>query len=136
MNFKTFLHIYTFGAVGYCFIEILWRGYTHWSMGVLGGLCFALIYRIEKSFQNLNLLVKALISSTFITTVEFITGVIVNRLLGLNVWDYSGLKFNFMGQISLFYSILWFLLCIPCILMCKILLHRVFNVLTWIKSER
>ena len=31
------------GGVVYMGIETLWRGYTHWSMGVLGGVCFALI---------------------------------------------------------------------------------------------
>ena len=135
MNFKTFLHIYTLGAIGYCFIEIVWRGYTHWSMGVLGGLCFVTIYLLEKHLQSLNLLIKALVSALFITSFELVTGIIVNRLLGFNVWDYSGLKFNFMGQISMVYSVFWFALCIPCILLCKILRHRVFDVLSWAKSK-
>ena len=40
--------------------------------------------------------------------VELISGIIINRILLLNVWDYSGLRFNFLGQISLNSSIAWF----------------------------
>ena len=45
-----------------------------------------------------------------ITVTELITGLILNVWLGLNVWNYSGLPFNFMGQICLQFSALWFVL--------------------------
>ena len=135
VNFKIFLHIYSFGAIGYCFIETLWRGYTHWSMGILGGICFILMYQFERRFKKLNMLIKAVILAIIITMFELLTGIIVNLIFELNVWDYSDLKYNFMGQISLIYSVFWFVLCIPCILLCRILKHRVFDVLTWVKSQ-
>ena len=31
--------IFSTGALGYSLLEILARGYTHWTMTILGGLC-------------------------------------------------------------------------------------------------
>lgn len=28
-----FINLFLTGAAGYCLLEILWRGYTHWAMG-------------------------------------------------------------------------------------------------------
>ena len=126
MKIKDGLFIFSIGSVTYSFIEILWRGYTHWTMGILGGICMFLIYVINVSCKA-NILLKAVISATVITLLEFVTGVIVNLIFKLNVWDYSPLRFNVLGQVSLLYSFLWFLLCIPCLFLCTILKHRIFD---------
>ena len=39
------------GGVTYMGIETLWRGHTHWSMGLLGGVCFVLIGLLDE-IQN------------------------------------------------------------------------------------
>ena len=46
-----------------------------------------------------------------VTALELVTGLVVNRWLGLNVWDYSNLPMNFLGQICLPYFLLWVPLC-------------------------
>lgn len=116
-NIKLFLT----GALGYGFLEIVWRGYTHPSMLIAGGVCLMLIKQISEYYNELSLFKKGLLSSAAITAVELIIGVIVNIKLKLNVWDYSNLPFSIIGQISLLYSFLWFLL--SCI-MIKILDFR------------
>ena len=128
MRIKEILNIYAIGSVGYMFIEIVWRGCTHWTMGVLGGFCMLMIYFIENSF-NFSRFIKAFMSACFITAAELVTGLVVNEILGLAVWDYSGMKYNLAGQISLVYSFLWYFLCIPAHILCRILKHRVFDVL-------
>lgn len=35
------------------------------------------------------------------------TGCVVNLMLGWEVWDYGGLPWNILGQVSLKYSALW-----------------------------
>ena len=128
MRIKEFLLVYFIGSVGYRFIEILWRGRTHWTMGIIGGICLLFIYYFEKK-SSLDLYKKALISTLFITFSELISGIIINRIFQLDVWDYSNIRFNILGQISLLYSFLWYALCIPAHVMCKILRHRVLDAL-------
>ena len=105
--------IFIFGAINYMAIEILWRGHTHWTMAVAGGLCAMLIYVFNYQFNDMNLIYKCFTGAVIITAVELVTGLIVNMTLKWNVWDYSERTFNFLGQICPLYFVLWFLLCIP-----------------------
>lgn len=102
--------IFTIGAVGYGILEIIWRGYTHISMLLAGGICLLGIKFIYDFFGNHTLFAKALLASAFISAVEAIIGFIVNIKLSLNVWSYSSLPFNIGGQVCLLFSFFWFLL--------------------------
>ena len=82
-------------------------------MFILGGLCFILMGLLNEVFKwDTPLLIQMGISAIIITVGEFITGCIVNLWLGLNVWDYSNLPFNILGQICLLFTILWFFISI------------------------
>lgn len=105
--------IFLFGAVNYMAVETLWRGYTHWTMAIAGGLCAVLIYFINIRLNRLNLIYKAFAGAVVITYIELIIGIVINIYLKWNVWDYSQKTFNFMGQICLEYFLLWGFLCIP-----------------------
>ncbi len=113
------LLIFLTGATGYGIIEIIWRGYTHWTMLITGGVCFLFLYNIFNILENSPAFVKAIIGSLTITLIEFIAGMIINVKFGLGVWDYSNLPFNIYGQICLLYTILWFALCFPLVYLCK-----------------
>ena len=71
------------------------------------------IYTSVKSVKLLALWKKCAIGSGVITGVEFLSGCIVNMWMKLNVWDYSSLPGNILGQVCLLYSFLWGLLSIP-----------------------
>ena len=97
------------GSIIYMSLEILWRGYTHWTMGVLGGICFICLGLINELLSwKTPLVLQMFIGSTIITILEFITGCIVNIWLGWNVWNYSNLPLNLLGQICVPFSILWY----------------------------
>lgn len=102
--------IFVIGAIGYGILEIIWRGYTHISMLLAGGICLLGIKFIYDFFKNHTLFAKAFLSSVFISTVEAVIGFIVNIKLSLNVWNYSALPFNIGGQVCLLFSFFWFLL--------------------------
>lgn len=99
------------GGAAYYTAEMTCRGYSHWTMFVLGGICFVIIglleYRLRYSRSYTWLMT---VSSIIITSLEFFTGLIVNRWLGLGVWDYSGQPFNLMGQVCLLFSVIWYFL--------------------------
>ena len=69
------------GGAIYVGIEMLWRGHSHPSMFILGGLCFV--------------------------SIGLINDVIVNIWLKLGVWDYSGLPLNILGQVCLPFYFAW-----------------------------
>lgn len=121
--------LFATGGTIYIFLEILWRGYTHVTMFFLGGLCFVLIGLINENSVTLNLplLIQQIISCFIITALELIFGLIFNVWLGFNIWDYSQIKYNFMGQICLRYSILWFLLSLPAIILDDYLRYKLFG---------
>ena len=86
-------------------LEFLWRGRSHGSMFILGGLCFLFIGKLSSWLANLPLAVQLLLFSAMITFLELLTGLAVNGSYG--VWDYRSVPYNFLGQICLPFTLLW-----------------------------
>ena len=105
---KKYEFLFFVGATIYVIIEKLYRGYSHWTMFLLGGICFIALGLINEVIPwDMPLLLQMFIGGIIITVLELITGCVVNLWFGWNVWDYSELPFNLWGQISLFSSIVW-----------------------------
>ena len=116
---KTYSVVFAIGGILYSLIEIAWRGHTHISMAIAGGLCFAGIFCIERRFRNMSLWVKCILGALLITTVEFVFGCVVNRAMGLSVWDYSDRPLNIMGQICPLFTAVWFVISVPAFFLCR-----------------
>lgn len=96
------------GGLLYILCELVFRGYSHWTMFFVGGVCFWLIGLINEVVQwGMPLWKQCIIGALVITAVEFLSGCIINLWLGWNVWDYSDVSFNFLGQICLPFTLLW-----------------------------
>ena len=113
--------IFAVGFMGYGIIEILFRGYTHWSMLLTGGACLLTLYYLNLQYKNAPLVFKALGGAIVITVYELAVGIIVNLLFHFNVWDYSALPMHFLGQICPLFTFLWFLLCLALLTISSIL---------------
>ena len=100
-----------FGTI-YVLLEICWRGYSHWTMWFVGGLCgyFAAVQN-SKTEWNVPLVQQVLRVDLFVLACEFVFGFILNIVLKLNVWDYSDMPYNIMGQVCLPFAIIWLPLC-------------------------
>lgn len=110
------------GSCAYPTLEMLWRGRTHYSMAIAGGICMVLIDRICcQKMKNKPLTLRCLAGSGIITGVELTTGLIVNDVMKLNVWDYSKLPMNIFGQICLPYSLLWVGITLPAMALCRLI---------------
>ncbi len=113
--------IFLAGSCAYPTLEMAWRGHTHYSMALAGGVCLYLIDRICcGQLRYHSLFMRCLTGAGLITGVELAAGVIVNGLLGLQVWDYSKMPFNLLGQVCLPYSVLWFGLTLPAMGLCRL----------------
>ena len=101
---KNCLLFYTGGTV-YLSLELLYRGRSHGSMFIAGGLCFLLIGQLNRVEPKLPLPLRALVGAAIVTMVELGVGMLVNRQY--LVWDYRNQPGNFMGQICPLFSALW-----------------------------
>ena len=116
---KKYSVVFAIGGILYSLIEIAWRGYTHISMALAGGLCLAGMFCMERRFKNMHLWAKCILGALLITTVEFCVGCVVNRGMGLSVWDYSSRPFNILGQICPLFTAIWFIISVPAFLLCR-----------------
>lgn len=107
---KCNLTVFGIGAIGYGLIEIFWRGHTHPSMLLAGGTSFLGLSKISEKLKKSSLFIKALAGCGFITTVEYIFGIIFNVILKRKVWDYSKMPLNIGGQVCALYSFFWLIL--------------------------
>ena len=98
----------------YCMIEILFRGWSHWSMFVLTG--FLGVFCVDSINNTLSFdcdyIAQILISTILCTIGEGISGIILNIWLQLNVWDYSKMTFGtfFFGQCNVLFCFAWMLI--------------------------
>lgn len=120
--------LFSVGGLLYGILELAWRGHTHISMFIVGGLCFVLIGALDElSPEPPSILVQMPLASLMVTAVELASGVLINLVMGLDVWDYSSLPFNIMGQVCLYFMLLWLLLAFPAIIIEDSLRVMLFN---------
>lgn len=104
------------GGSIYILVEILWRAVrgstpTHWTMFILGGLCFLFIGAINEYFTwETPFWLQAVVGGAGVLALEFIFGLVLNLWLNLGVWDYSDEPLNILGQVCLPFAFAWVLL--------------------------
>ena len=119
VNFYLYFYIFIAGAVGYALLEILWRGFTHWTMALAGGICLTAIFIMNMLVPVSSVFLKELFGALIITAVEYAFGYVFNIVLQWNIWDYSAMPLNIKGQVCLFFTMLWYLICIPVVSICE-----------------
>ena len=111
--------VFLFGGTVYSAIEVITRGFTHWSMTLTAGIALMIMYYRYKTRPDEGLLMKCLFGMAVITACELVSGIILNLILGWNVWDYSNMYLNFLGQICPTFCCAWFLLSVPAVYICR-----------------
>ena len=105
---RKYLVLMATGGLLYVALELVWRGRSHWTMFLLGGICFVALGLINEILPwSMALWKQILIGAAIVTALEFITGCTVNLWLGWNGGDYSRLPGNILGQICPQYCLLW-----------------------------
>ena len=125
--------LFLIGGTIYVFIEIIWRNMTsgtstHWTMFILGGLCFLAIGAINEYFSwETPFVLQTAIGTGVILVLEFIFGCILNLWLGLAIWDYSNVPCNILGQVCLPFAIIWLFLSAIAIVLDDYLRYWIFK---------
>ena len=116
-NFLLSMLMWTWGGTLYFFMEVVYKTLTgnpdhiSWTMIIVAFiLCIPLERFGDELPWEMHMILQTIICAVAITITELISGLILNVWLGLHVWDYSELPFNFMGQICLQFSLLWVVL--------------------------
>ena len=112
-NFLLSMLMWTWGGTLYFFMEVVYKTLTgnpdhiSWTMIIVAFiLCIPLERFGDELPWEMPMILQTIICAVAITITELISGLILNVWLGLHVWDYSELPFNFMGQICLQFSLL------------------------------
>ena len=110
--------LWVWGGTVYFLLEVGFKTLTShperisWTMLVVAVI---LCIPVERCGAELPwacpLWLQALACAGLVTAVEFVAGLVLNVWLGLGIWDYSHLPFNFMGQICLQFFFVWWGLC-------------------------
>lgn len=80
-------------------------------MFLVGGLCAYAVGVVNEFIPwEMPVWKQALIGATVGTVIEFIAGCVLNLWLGLEVWDYSTLPMNILGQVCLYFYFIWIVL--------------------------
>ena len=117
-----------FGGSFYVTLEVFWRKYSHWTMFVLAGIVFITIGLLNEIWSwETSLCLQVTVGTVIATIGEFITGCIVNLWLGWNVWDYSELPFNILGQVTPQFILLWIPISLLAIVLDDIIRWKFFS---------
>jgi uncharacterized membrane protein len=94
-------------------------------MAIVGGVCFILVGLLNEFYTwDMALISQMFLSAIITTVIELIAGIVLNIFLKLNIWDYGNLPYNFIGQICLLYTNIWFILSLPAILLDDYIRYR------------
>lgn len=111
--------LWFWGGTEYFLLEVFWKTWHNepeqisWTMLVLAVILTIPVERCgEQMPWEIPLWIQALACATLVTITELFAGVILNLWLKLEVWDYSNLPGNFLGQICPQFATVWWVLCL------------------------
>ncbi len=109
-----------YGLIGWL-LEVMWTGlhsliqmdvklqcYTYiWMFPIYGTVVF--FEPLCNKIKNWHILYRGGVYTICIFTIEYLTGMILQKVLGICPWDYSGTPFSINGIIRLDYAPVWFI---------------------------
>lgn len=120
--------LWLIGGIIYYAMEMAFRGRSHWTMIVVGGICFLICGGLNERFSfEMPLLFQGTICACLVTIVEFIAGCVLNLWLHMDIWDYTNMPLNLYGQICLPFTLLWILVCMIAVVVDDYLRYWLFK---------
>lgn len=94
----------------YCGLEILWRGWTHWTMFILAFIVGIIISQYNNMFTyDMDLVWQVLFGGLTSIMLEYLFGITFNQ--DFTIWDYRGLWGTFaQNQLNILFCCAWFVI--------------------------
>ena len=104
-----YVTLFLWGGTVYYMIELLYRGHSHESMFILGGLCFLAIGALNNYLPwRMPIWGQMVIGGLVITVLELFAGLVLNVWMGLGIWCYADTWGSaFWGQVSIPFKLAW-----------------------------
>lgn len=90
------------------------------------GISMCILILCYKYFYK-NLLIMTSLCFIVPTSIEYLSGYILKRVFNKVYWDYSMLKYNFQGLISLRFSIYWTFLCLLTVYLFQPIIDEIYK---------
>ena len=98
--------LFLLGGGAYAALELAWRGTTHWTMFLTGGVCLCLLQALAD--RPLPLGPAAAVGAAGVSGLELAVGAVCRRVLHTAVWDYADEWGNLAGLVCPKYTAYWF----------------------------
>lgn len=92
------ISLFVLGGGGYLAVELAWRGTSHWTMFLAGGICLCALQWL--AVHPVPLPLAAGTGALGASALEVVIGVVCRNILHVQVWDYSAEWGNIAGLIS------------------------------------
>ncbi len=89
--------LFLLGGGAYAALELAWRGTTHWTMFLTGGVCLCLLQALAD--RPLPLGPAAAVGAAGVSGLELAVGAVCRRVLHTAVWDYADEWGNLAGLV-------------------------------------
>ena len=113
--YNLFFYFIIYSFLGWC-VEVLYayknqkkfvnRGFLHGPLCPIYGLCISSMVIVLDNI-NVTLPLLLIVATIVISTIEYLTGYILEKLFKTKYWDYTDDPFNIHGRICLHFSIMW-----------------------------
>lgn len=115
-----FLYFFVYGFLGWC-TEVAfaaWKEHRFVNRGFLNGpICpiygigVSLVVQFLSPYKD-NLILLYITSIILVTTLEWLTGFVLEKIFHNKWWDYSNMPLNLNGYVCLLFSLMWGIACV------------------------
>lgn len=131
------LYFYVYGFLGWC-TEVCYaslrerrfvnRGFLNGPICPVYGVGVGIVVFLL-AFQDWGLVSLYVVSTGLVTTIEGVTGYLMDKIFHHKWWDYSNQPLNIGGYVCLMFSLAWG---IACVLIVRVIHPVIYRGLTWI----
>ncbi|MCB6200725.1 putative ABC transporter permease [Extibacter muris] len=131
------LYFFTYGFLGWC-TEVAYattkqhkfvnRGFLNGPICPIYGIGVGVVVQFLTPVRE-NLILLYITSTILVTLIEWVTGLLMDKIFHHKWWDYSGQPLNIGGYVCLLFSLVWGAACVLIVKIIHPLIHKGLSLL-------